>query len=113
MGFNGLGKLHPTDKRRYIHTQTTLSRLRWAFMDKVTVVVKWPEGKASFTNPDGTTIVRETSDPEAHYGPWLNEHIGKGNWRWHPVWPNLTHIEIEIAKSKEQLMTVFLLQVQK
>lgn len=113
MSFAGLQKLHPTDKRRYIRKQPILSRLRWALMDKVTCIVKWPEGNASFTKPDGTTFTRGTSDPNAHYGPWLNEHIGKGNWRWWPVWPDLTHIEIEIAKSKEQLMTVFLLQVQK
>ena len=33
-------------------------------MDKVTCIVKWPEGNASFTKPDGTTFTRETSDPK-------------------------------------------------
>ena len=113
MSFAGLQKLHPTNKHRYICKQPILSRLRWALMDKVTCVVKWPEGNASFTKPDGTTFTRGTSDPNAHYGPWLNRYIGEGNWRWYPVWPELTHIAIEIAKSKEQLITLFLLQVQK
>lgn len=58
-------------------------KLWWRFIPGETVKVKWPDGwtKAE-PAPGGGWIQQESSDPNDHYRPWLEKHVGRQGWDW-------------------------------
>ena len=60
-------------------------KLWWRFMPGVVINVKWPKGWVVLhEDPDGTKISTESADPNDHYRPWLEEHVGRQglDWNW-------------------------------
>jgi hypothetical protein len=58
-------------------------QLWWRYMPGVTVVVKWPRG---WTEPvpaaGGGFIQTNSADPNDHYRPYMEQHIGQQGWDW-------------------------------
>lgn len=48
----------------------------WKYVPGITVKVKWPVGLIA---PDYKI---ESADPNDHYRPWLEEHVGRQGWDW-------------------------------
>ena len=65
-------------------------KLWWYFMPGVVVSVKWPKGQVRVgpSHRDGYSGYGpefeyvDSADPNDHYRPWLEEHIGKQGWDW-------------------------------
>lgn len=67
-----------------------VDKLWWRFMPGVVINVKWPTGqiKVGPSHRLGWSGVGEyfeyvdSADPNDHYRPWLEEHVGKQGWNW-------------------------------
>jgi len=65
-------------------------KLWWRFMPGVVISVKWPKGpvKVGPSHRLGWNGIGdyfeyvESADPNDHYRPWLEEHVGKQGWDW-------------------------------
>jgi hypothetical protein len=58
-------------------------QLWWRYMPGVTVVVKWPRGWTEpIPAPGGGFIQMDTADPNDHYRPYMEKHIGRQGWDW-------------------------------
>jgi hypothetical protein len=65
-------------------------KLWWRFMPGVVVNVKWPKGlvRVGPSHRDGWSGIGEyfeyvdSADPNDHYRPWMEEHIGRQGWDW-------------------------------
>jgi hypothetical protein len=68
----------------------TIEKLWWRFMPGVVFEVKWPRGqiKVGPSHRDGWNGIGEyfeyveSADPNDHYRPYLERHIGKQGWDW-------------------------------
>jgi len=57
--------------------------LWWRFMPGVVINVAWPRGWVDIDwMPDGSKTSVDSSDPNDHYRPWLEEHVGRQKWDW-------------------------------
>lgn len=67
-----------------------IHQLWWRFMPGVIINVKWPVGNITVDDTDprwdwslGSTLQEGFSaDPNDHYRPWMEKHIGKQGWDW-------------------------------
>ncbi len=64
-------------------------QLWWRFMPGVVINVKWPVGEVvvgpSSRNWSGMGPMYEeifSTDPNDHYRPWMEKHVGKQGWDW-------------------------------
>jgi hypothetical protein len=64
-------------------------KLWWRFMPGVIIKVKWPTGKIvidsrhpAWYDCGAEHVEIFSSDPNDHYRPWIEEHIGKQGWDW-------------------------------
>lgn len=65
-------------------------KLWWRFMPGVAITVKWPKGqvKVGPSHRQGWSGIGEyfeyvdSADPNDHYRPWLEEHVGQQGWDW-------------------------------
>ena len=65
-------------------------KLWWRFVPGVVINVCWPKGKIRVGpshklgwNGIGDYFEYvESADPNDHYRPWLEEHVGKQGWDW-------------------------------
>jgi hypothetical protein len=65
-------------------------QLWWRFMPGVVINVAWPKGEIkvgpshrygwSGIGPEYEYI--ESADPNDHYRPWMEEHVGRQGWDW-------------------------------
>ena len=66
-----------------------VDKLWWRFMPGVIINVAWPTGTI-VVGPgsrlwSGMGPMREevfSADPNDHYRPWLEQHVGKQGWNW-------------------------------
>ena len=81
-----------------------IEKFWWRWMPGSIFVVPWPNGWVEVG--EGTTIF--SSDPNDHWRPWLEEHVGWQGWDWD--WRISSQIdyavEIKIRRSKEQYATL-------
>jgi len=55
----------------------------WRFMPGVEVVVKWPRGWiVLYSDSEGGQTSMESADPNDHYRPYLEKHVGRQSWDW-------------------------------
>ena len=54
-------------------------QLWWRYMPGVTVTVRWPRG---WTKPDHMGVQFDSADPNDHYRPYMEQHIGRQGWDW-------------------------------
>ena len=58
-------------------------KLWWRFVPGVWINVRWPRGFTVLEEfPDGTRVGTESADPNDHYRPWLEQHVGRQGWDW-------------------------------
>lgn len=77
-----------------------LEKLWWRFMPGVIIRVQWPqESMVVVTLGDprwsGMGPVYEeyySCDPNDHYRPWLEEHIGQQHWDWDWQWAQTSYL---------------------
>jgi hypothetical protein len=59
------------------------NKLWWLLMPGTVINVKWPKGWVILSeSPDGSTVSTDSADPNDHYRPWLEKHVGKQGWDW-------------------------------
>jgi hypothetical protein len=77
-------KLFEFRKGRYIPCGLNIrEKLWWRFMPGVVVNVKWPKGWVVLHEaPDGSCVSTESADPNDHYRPFLEQHVGRQGWDW-------------------------------
>lgn len=67
-----------------------IEQLWWRFMPGVVINVKWPKGQVRVgpSHRDGWSGVGpefeyvESADPNDHYRPWMEKHVGRQGWDW-------------------------------
>lgn len=67
-----------------------LEKAWWRFMPGVVINVKWPVGEITVDENDprwdwtlGASLQSGTSaDPNDHYRPWMEQHVGRQGWDW-------------------------------
>jgi hypothetical protein len=65
-------------------------KLWWYFMPGVVINVRWPKGpiRVGPGHRDGWSGVGpefeyvDSADPNDHYRPWMEEHVGRQGWDW-------------------------------
>jgi hypothetical protein len=58
-------------------------RLWWRFVPGVIINVRWPSGWVVLhEDSDGSKVSAESADPNDHYRPWLEKHVGRQGWDW-------------------------------
>lgn len=59
-------------------------KLWWRFIPGVVINVAWPNGPMikEFIDQYKTDEQWLSADPNDHYRPWLEEHVGKQGWDW-------------------------------
>lgn len=65
-------------------------QLWWRFVPGVVINVRWPAGKIVVDHDDPRWdwtlgAVRqefESADPNDHYRPWMEAHVGRQGWDW-------------------------------
>ena len=73
---NGLSRWTPCGLNLY-------DKLWWRFMPGVVINVKWPKGWVVLHEaPDGSCVSTESADPNDHYRPWMEQHVGRQGWDW-------------------------------
>lgn len=77
-------KLFEFRKGRYLPCGLNIvEQLWWRFMPGVVINVKWPKGYVVLhESPDGSMVSTESADPNDHYRPWMEEHVGRQGWDW-------------------------------
>ena len=84
-------KLFEFRKGRYLPCGLNLvERAWWRFVPGVVINVRWPVGEVvideSMKQWDWTIgpskYIVESADPNDHYRPWLEKHVGKQGWDW-------------------------------
>ena len=97
---------------------STLDTLWWKFMPGVIINVKWPKGtiKVGPSHRQGWIGIGEyfeyieSADPNDHYRPWLEEHVGQQGWDWNWGLVNNDSIEnrltIKIRQGKKKFAVI-------
>lgn len=84
-------KLFEFRKGRYLPCGLNIKeQLWWRFMPGVVINVKWPKGiiKVGPSHRLGWNGISdyfeyvESADPNDHYRPWMEEHVGQQGWDW-------------------------------
>ena len=79
-------KLFEFRKGRYLPCGLNIrDKLWWRFVPGVVVNVKWPKGWVVLDEaPDGSCVSTESADPNDHYRPFLEQHVGRQgiHWNW-------------------------------
>lgn len=58
-------------------------QLWWRLMPGVVINVKWPKGRVVLhEDTDGSAVSTESADPNDHYRPWMEQHVGRQGWDW-------------------------------
>lgn len=84
-------KLFEFNKGRYLPCGLNIKeQLWWRFMPGVVINVKWPKGQVRVgpSHKQGWAGVGpefeyvESADPNDHYRPWMEQHVGQQGWDW-------------------------------
>jgi len=93
-------------------------KLWWRFMPGAVINVAWPTGQVkvgpshregySGYGPEFEYV--DSADPNDHYRPWMEEHVGKQGWDWN--WGlsgtdvSLNRLTIKIRQKHEKYATI-------
>lgn len=73
------------------------------------ITVKWPTGWVVLhEDADGSKVGTESSDPNDHYRPWLEQHVGRQHidWQWRFARDNSDNLEIKFRMGKTKYATI-------
>lgn len=97
-------------------TANLLRLLWWKYMPGTVISVKWPTG---WTEADHLGNQTQSSDPNDHYRPWLEQNVGRQGWDWdwriggsanyNEVLDTDT-LDIKFRKGREQYATILTLK---
>ena len=60
-----------------------IDKLWWRLMPGVVINLPWPKGWVILhEDPDGSCVSTQSADPNDHYRPWLEQHVGRQGWDW-------------------------------
>jgi hypothetical protein len=60
-----------------------IDKLWWRLMPGVVINLPWPKGWVILhEDPDGSCVSTQSADPNDHYRPWLEKHVGRQGWDW-------------------------------
>jgi len=67
-----------------------IHQLWWRFVPGVIINVKWPKGqikvgpshKLGWNGIGDYYEYAESADPNDHYRPWMEQHVGRQGWDW-------------------------------
>lgn len=105
-------------------TLSPLRNLWWRFMPGVKITVEWPIG---LTEADHLGNQIYSADPNNHFRPWLEQHVGRQGWDWDwrlgPITgaqgkPGMSivlagdYLEIKFRRGREKYATLFLMRQQ-
>ena len=87
-------------------------KLWWRFMPGAVINVAWPNGAIvkEFIDQYKTDEQWLSADPNDHYRPWLEEHVGKQGWDWN--WGvggtdvSANRLTIKIRRKHEKYATI-------
>ena len=92
-----------------------LARAWWRWVPGVEIRVKWPQGWVVLNEmPDGSKTSAFSADPHDHYGPWMEQHVGKRGIDWH--WrlsqegPYTSRVHIKIRNKHAKWATIAAMQ---
>jgi hypothetical protein len=88
-----------------------IDALWWKFMPGVVISVKWPFGIVTIDDSHprwdwslGSTYQEGfSSDPNDHYRPWLEKHVGRQGWDWNwqiGSWSDPNNLKIKFRRKK-------------
>lgn len=92
-----------------------ISWVWWKLQTGAVVTVPWPEGWGRWPNSKSAVMVHEqgaySADPNDHYRPWLEEHIGKQgrDWEWEIARNCHDQIVLTLRRSKRQYASIIAL----
>ncbi len=77
-------KLFEFRKGRYLPCGLNIKeQLWWRFMPGVVINVRWPKGWVVLhESSDGSRVSADSADPNDHYRPWMEQHVGRQGWDW-------------------------------
>jgi len=102
-----------------------VGKIWWRFMPGVIVTVRWPSGEIVVTEDSplwdwsiGPSRYKiESADPNDHYRPWLEKHVGRQgiDWQWEPSFSTKNSmaydtIDIKLRWGKEKFATYIAMQ---
>jgi len=103
----------------YAKENMFLQKLWWKFVAGDIINVRWPNGEVEVgpssrawdgvMNPYCRQIV-ESSDPNDHYRPWLEKHVGKQGRDWQWRIEGLDRLTIGFRRGKTKWATLAALQ---
>lgn len=56
-----------------------VDKIWWMLVPGTEIKVRWPRG---WTEPDEMGVQTESGDPNDHYRPWMEKHVGRQTWDW-------------------------------
>lgn len=58
-------------------------KLWWWLMPGVIINVRWPVGEIRIRQEESSIWdYVQSADPNDHYRPWMEEHVGRQGWDW-------------------------------
>jgi len=90
-------------------------KLWWRFMPGVVINVRWPKGWVVLHESlDGSKVSAESADPNDHYRPWMEQHVGRQGWDWNWGMANMDATEnrltIKIRQKYAKYATIAAIQ---
>lgn len=65
------------------HGLNLRQKLWWRFMPGTVINVRWPTGETRIKQePSGIWDYVKSADPNDHYRPWMEQHVGRQGWDW-------------------------------
>ena len=92
------------------------------YVPGTTIKVRWPKGEIIVTDKDprydptmsAVRYVVESADPNDHYRPWIEKHVGKQgiDWQWDILGSDLSTntLSIKFRKGKEKYASLAMIQ---
>lgn len=94
------------------HMRRLWPRLWWKLMRYESVVLPWPKNAWTVMDHLGTQI--QSSDPNDHWRPWLEENVGRQGWDWDwrlvQLINGYDHVEVGFRRGKTDAKTAFALR---
>lgn len=112
------GLFHLPSGRHLPHGLNIRDRLWWRFMSGVVINVNWPHGEVVINEDhplwdltiDSSRPLIESTDPNDHYRPWLEEHVGRQGWDWNWGLANddatANRLTIKIRQQRSEYATI-------
>ena len=100
-----------------------LNKLWWRLMPGTTIKVAWPVGpiqvdfetvEYSWATNSYSAPISESADPNDHYRPYMEHHVGKQGWDWDWCLMNNditeNRLTIKLRKGREKYATILQLK---